>query len=81
MNPTKTTTKKLLLKPQKTDFLWHKTLGGPDHESDVALNATREPKELWCMTVVIENNTKSLAQYCESELRGNNLLLIETAFF
>lgn len=45
------------------------------------LNATREPKELWCMTVVIENNTKSLAQYCESELRGNNLLLIETAFF
>lgn len=49
--------------------------------SAAVLNATREPKELWCMTVVIENNTKSFAQYCESELRGNNLLLIEAAFF
>lgn len=44
------------------------------------MNETHESKELLC-TTHYWNNTKNPAHYCESELSGNNLVLIEMAFF
>lgn len=63
------------------DLLWYKIFSGPQSQKHTGAECNSWAKRAFVHDCRYWNNTKSLAQYCESELRGNNLVLIETAFF
>lgn len=72
----------LPFKASDKDLLWHKIFSGPQSWKHTGGECNSWAKQAFVHDCLYwKKNTKSLAQYCESELRGNNLVLIAAAFF